>query len=101
MGALSELTGLSISSVENVHDYMQVKFFNGAVLTIYNNCRFEGGAFCKAVGSTVKSATDSGDEVVIMLEGGGSIHIGLQEDDYVGPEAMVLSQEGAPDVVWN
>ena len=100
MGVLSELTGVSISGIENVHDYMQVKFSSGAALTIYNNCRFEDGA-CKAVGSTVKSTTESGDEIVIMLEGGGSIHIGLQEDDYVGPEAMVLSQEGAPDVVWN
>lgn len=101
MSALQVLIGLVISGVEEVHDYIQLVFSNGTRLSIFNNYVYDGGSVLGLEGKEVKSIEESGSAVVIVFEGGESLSIGLNDDDYNGPEAMVLKQEGKSSIVWN
>ena len=101
MAALQILIGLIIGKIEEVHDYIQVVFSDGTTLSIFNNYVCDAGSILSIEGKTVRSVEESDSSVVIYFEGGKSLSIGLNDDDYNGPEAMVLRQEGKSPVVWN
>ncbi|MDN3649164.1 hypothetical protein QWZ13_09600 [Reinekea marina] len=101
MAALQILIGLIISEIEEVHDYIQIVFSDGTTLSIFNNYVYDGGSVLGIEGKEVKSVEESGDGILIVVDDGRSISIGLKDDDYNGPEAMVLRQEGKSPVVWN
>lgn len=101
MATLQVLIGLIISKIEEVHDYIQIVFSDGMTLSIFNNYVYDDGSVLGIEGKEVKSVEESGDGILIILDDGRSISIGLKDDDYNGPEAMVLRQEGKSLVVWN
>ena len=101
MAALHVLIGLIIGKIEEVHDYIQIVFSNGTTLSIFNNYVYDGGSVLGIEGKEVKSVEESGDGILIVFGDGRSISVGLKDDDYNGPEAMVLKQEGESPVVWN
>lgn len=101
MTALQSLIGLTVSVLEEVHDYLQIVFSDGTTLSIFNNCLFDGDTVLGFEGKQVKSVEETDVSVLIVFEDGESISVGLTNDDYNGPEAMVLSREGVPPVVWN
>lgn len=101
MAALQILIGLIISKVEEVHDYIQIVFSDGTTLSIFNNYVCESGSVLGIEGKEVKSVKESGDGILIVFGDSSSISVGLRDDDYNGPEAMVLRQEGKSPVVWN
>ena len=101
MATLQILIGLIIGKIEEVHDYVQVVFSDGTALSIFNNYVYDGGSVLSIEGKTVRSVEESDSAVIISFEGGESLAIGLNDDDYNGPEAMVLRKEGKPPVVWN
>lgn len=101
MAALQILIGLIISKVEEVHDYIQIVFSDGMMLSIFNNCVYDGGSVLGIEGKEVKSVEESSDGILIVFSNGSSISVGLNDHDYNGPEAMVLKQEGKSPVVWN
>jgi len=100
MAGLQALVGLIVGKIEDMHDYIQVVFSDGTTLSIFNNYRYDGGSISGIEGKTVKSVKELDSSVVISFECGKSLLIGLNDDDYSGPEAMVLRQEGKPLVVW-
>lgn len=101
MAALQILIGLIIVNIEKVHDYIQVVFSDSTTLSIFNNYVYDGGSVLGIEGKTVRSVEESASSVVILFESGESLSIGLDDDDYNGPEAMVLGQKGKSLVVWN
>ena len=101
MATLQILIGLIVSKIEEVHDYIQIVFSDGANLSIFNNYVYNGGSVLGIEGKTVRSVEESGNSVIILFDSGESLFIGLDDDDYNGPEAMVLRQEGKSPVVWN
>ena len=101
MAALQILIGLIISKIEEVHDYIQIVFSDGTKLSIFNNYVYDGDSVLGIEGREVKSVEEHGDGILIVLDDGRSISIGLKDDDFYGPEAMVLKQEGKSPVVWN
>lgn len=101
MAAIRDLIGLTVSKLEEVHDYIQITFSDVAVLSIFNNYTYDGGAMLSIEGKRVKSINVSDKAVIVIFEGGTSLSIGLNDVDYNGPEAMVLRQEGKPPVVWS
>lgn len=101
MAALQILIGLIISNIEEVHDYIQIVFSDGTTLNIFNNHVVDGGSVLSIKGKKVESVEESGSSVVIVFEGGESLSISLNDDDYNGPEAMELWQEGKSPIVWN
>ncbi|WP_311567543.1 hypothetical protein [Photobacterium arenosum] len=101
MAALQILIGLIIGKIEKVHDYVQIVFSDSTTLSIFNNYVYDGGSVLGIKGKTVRSVEESDRSVIILFESGESLSIGLDDDDYNGPEAMVLRQEGKSPVVWN
>ena len=101
MAALQILIGLIIGKIEEVHDYIQIVFSDGTTLSIFNNYVYDGGSVLSLEGKEVKSVDKSGDSILIVFDDGRSISVGLNDDDYNGPEAMVLKLEGKYPVVWN
>jgi hypothetical protein len=101
MAALQMLIGLIISKIEKVHDYIQIVFSDGTTLSIFNNHVYDGSSVLSIEGKEVKSVDESANALVIRFESGESLSVGLSDDDYNGPEAMVLRQEGKPSIVWN
>ncbi|WP_316672702.1 hypothetical protein [uncultured Tolumonas sp.] len=101
MVALQILIGLIIGKIEKVHDYIQIVFSDSTTLSIYNNYIYDGGSVLGIEGKMVRSVEESDNSVIIFFESGESLSIGLDDNDYNGPEAMVLRQEGESPVVWN
>ncbi len=100
MAALQILVGLIISKIEEIHDYIQMVFPDGTTLSIFNNYYYSGGSVHLIEGKKVKSVEEGGNNIVITFEDGEYLSIGMANDDYNGPEAMVLRREGEPPVVW-
>ena len=101
MAALQILIGLTISKIEEVHDYVQIVFCDGTTLSIFNNYVYDGGSIVGLEGKASNSVEESGDGVLIVFNDGKSFSVGLKDDDYNGPEAMVLRHQGKSPVVWN
>ena len=101
MTALQILIGMLISKIEKVHDYIQVVFSDGTTLSIFNNHSYDGGSVHLVEGKKVKSVEEVDDKVIITFEDGNCLSIGMGDNDYNGPEAMVLAREGESPVVWN
>lgn len=101
MAALQILIGLIINRIEEVHDYIQLVFSDGTMLSIFNNHHYDGGSVLIVEGKKVESVDEGGSKVVITLDDGSCISIGMSDEDYNGPEAMVLIREGESPVVWN
>jgi len=101
MSALYILIGLIIFEIELVHDYIQIIFSDSTILSIYNNYVYDGESILGIQGDRVKTVEESESAVVIHLESGETLCISLVNDDYNGPEAIVLKQEGKSPVVWS
>ncbi len=101
MSALQILIGLIIGKVEKVHDYIQIVFSDNSTLSVFNNYVYDGGSVLGTEGKTVRSVDESDNSVIILFESGESLFIGLDDDDYNGPEAMVLSRDGMHQIVWS
>jgi hypothetical protein len=101
MTALQILIGLIAGKIEKMHDYSQIVFSDSTTLSIFNNYVYDGGSVLSIEGKTVRSVEESDSSVIILFESGDSLSIGLDDQDYNGPEAMVLRQEGKAPVVWN
>ena len=99
--ALKQLIGLSVIRVEKVHDYLQVEFSNGAILSIFNNHQYGAGSLSSIQGEQLLTVDELGDKVSFKFQKGGILSVGMGDADYNGPEAMVLKREGEPFVIWN
>ncbi|MCB9682049.1 MAG: hypothetical protein H6733_11345 [Alphaproteobacteria bacterium] len=109
------LAGRSLSSVEFVHDYVQLRF-DGPCLTAYvwpslhvggvTLCVDDTGyrdALVGRIGAGVVAASVEPDVAIsIEFDDGWTVRVSLRAEDYgVGPEAAVLSGErGEPFDVW-
>jgi len=98
---LETLGGSKISKIVQIHDYVQIYFENKSILTIFSEIFPEKNNLSMFEGKRVVSVIDEEDKAIINLENGQYISIGLRDQDYDGPEAMVLHREGENIVVWN
>ena len=103
-GALSDLQGSILSSVEFVHDYLQLHFDGSGTLSAYTpptvTCQGQTfglgqsgyrDALCQEIGRRIEQAKSEDQSVSIVFEGGSIISISLCEEEYWGPEALQLS----------
>lgn len=101
MTPLQVLVGLTAIKIEKVYDYTQVFFSDGTVLSVFNKYTFERGSLSGIRGRKVTSVEDQVNAISVFFENDGCLSIGLSDDGYNGPEAVVLRQAGKPPVVWN
>lgn len=101
MATLQVLTGLIIEKIEKVQDYIQIIFSDSTTLTVFNDYVIDSGSILSIEGKTVKFVEESDSSVIILFESGESLFIGLNDDDYNGPEAIVLRQKRNSPIIWN
>ena len=101
MATLKILKGLSITKSEEVHDYLHIAFSDGTTLSVFNNYAYDGGKVLNIEGKEVKFVEEAEDRILIVFNDDKTISVGLKDQDYNGPEAMVLKQEGKSPIVWN
>ncbi len=101
MATLKILIGLIISKIEEVHDYIQIRFSDGTTLCIFNKYHCDDSSIHMLEGMKVKSIEEIDNKVMISFENNRFLSIGMADDDYNGPEAMVLRRNDESPVVWN
>lgn len=99
--ALKQLIGLSVIRVEKVHDYLQLEFSSGAILSIFNNYQYGVGSLSSIQGEQLLAVDELGDMISFKFQKGGILSVGMGDADYNGPEAMVLKRKDEPSIIWN
>jgi hypothetical protein len=107
MGSRVEATlvGQSLRRVIWLHDYVQLEFQRGVILSIFNAFTVTGipeGELDSLIGKTVTKVSSSLESVVIRFGSGATISVDLRDTGYRhgGPEAMTLHSPGEPTIVW-
>lgn len=104
--SIKTIEGSELSSVEFVRDYIQLKF-DGPILTTFtlpkvviNGETFVSttpgyrDALCQLIGKEVfKTHVIVGAEIQLVFEKSDMIQVSLCEEDHVGPEAAMFSDE--------
>jgi hypothetical protein len=107
MSMLETLVGTNLTGVIRIHDYVQLLFQDGTILSVFNPLTVlkseTDTAIENCIGRKVLLAINNEDlETVQMeLEGEIIIRVDLRHQSYRVPEAMVLSRPGKPIVVWS
>ena len=104
---LSVLVGRTLSSVEFVQDYLQLRF-DGPYLTAYTLPTITAGpvklnwaqpgyrdGLCTQIGHQITQAGIEGEDLLISFDNDAVVGISFREDDYQGPEALeFVSDDG-------
>jgi hypothetical protein len=101
--AINELVRGSLSSIEFVQDYVQLRF-DGPLLTAYTlptvvwgSGRIEPGedgyrdALCWQIGCRVERTECDDRRIMIAFESGAEVSVSLLDNDYRGAEALQFS----------
>lgn len=94
------LLGRQVTQVCFVHDYLQL-VFDSMILTINNNYEFVGDEAKGFVGAVVERTSTSAVDFTLGFSDGRELAVGIADDDYHGPEAMVLFSEKTGITVWD
>ena len=101
MNVLREMIGVKIESVVFLHDYLQLVFLDGSILSVYNNYQFSEPLDCASAYDEIVDVIESTLQIQIYFKLRGVLSIGLEDDDFNGPEAIVFFKKGNPPIVWN
>jgi hypothetical protein len=96
-----KLKGVRITNVEHVHDYVQIEFENSFGISIYNKYTVTGGKIGDVVGKRVTGFVQDERSVSLLVNSKLVVRVGLENDDYSGPEAMQYNDSTGMIVVWN
>lgn len=97
---LDVLNNKTITRVEVIHDYLQLYFADGSVLNIFNHFDLLGAWPHRSEGTSIVGTAQSAAEFALVLSNGATLRIGLDEEDFVGPEAMEYVDQGGTRVTW-
>lgn len=98
---IEQLLHQRINKIEEIHDYVQIHFANGAILNIFNTFSVSGGELVDLIGSEISGVNTNEIEANLLLSKGGAIHVGMTDADYVGPEAMEFIAANGARVIWS
>jgi len=99
---LQELIGLHVTNAEVVQEYLHLGFGDQVALSVANDYTLNGAKnLAQLSGFALLDASQNESQVALMFENGITLNISLLPEAYHGPEALVLTREGQPVVVWN
>ena len=99
---LGELIGAELVSVTFIHDYLQIGFSNGTGVTINNKFEWSTNDYQFVIGSKIKTVHEESEAITFEFSNGERLRIGFKKDDFLGPEGMLLHQEGAlTPIIWD
>lgn len=97
---LEELINRVVRDAELIHDYVQLRFHGGLVLTLNNAVELDGRLLCNSsagrivlasiVGRAVNDVARAADQIVLNFRGGSALTMGLQQPVWHSREALVL-----------
>jgi hypothetical protein len=97
---LDELINKVVREAELIHDYVQLRFCSGWVLTLNNPVELDGQmlansaagriALASVVGRAVNDVERAADQVVLTFRGGLALTMGLQSHAANSREALVF-----------
>ena len=99
MSALKILNNATIKRFEKIEDYYHILFSDGNILNIFNNISYSSDF--EFEGKKVESVSELKEKIIILIDGGSALIIGMTDNDYNGPEALALKCKNKPDIVWN
>lgn len=95
------LNGSPIASVNEILDYVQIRFINGAVLNVFSRLSINVAEKVDGlVGCVVVLVSSSPHSLKFVCSSGTSFDIGLRDCDLTGPEAAMLSLASGEQIVW-
>ena len=101
---LVSLVGLQVTEIGMVHDYLRIGFEDGSWFNILNRLQIEDGdtsTLTRTKGERLVSVNQTTDAIEFKFGNGMAIRVGLAEDDFLGPEAMVYADPNGKTLVWN
>jgi hypothetical protein len=103
---LDELINRVVREADLIHDYVQLRFHGGLVLTLNNAVELDGQLLANSpagrivlasiVGRAVNDVARAADQIVLNFRGGSAITMSLQAPTLQGPEALTLMRPSAP-----
>lgn len=80
--ALRQLIGLNLVRLEKVHDYLQLEFSNGAILSIYNKYQPAMDSLSLIQRTQLLAVDELGDKIAFKFSKGGVLSVGMGDADY-------------------
>lgn len=103
---LDELINRVVREAELIHDYVQLCFHGGLVLTLNNVVELDGRllsnspagriVLASVVGRTVNDVARAADQIVLNFRGGLALTMSLQPLAWHAPEALKLDRSNVP-----
>ena len=103
---LDELINAVVREAEMIHDYVQLRFHGGAVLTLNNAVALDGQllsnsasgriALSSIVGRAVNDVARAADQLVLNFRGGSMLTMSLQPPTWHANDALTLTRATAP-----
>jgi hypothetical protein len=99
---LRALIDHTISAAEQVHDYIQLHFDNGAILNIFNQYSLSGVDDLDIRLIVGKRVTEIREDTLNleMRFGAVQLHVNLSEAAFSGPEAIEYISAEGDRIVW-
>lgn len=106
---LDELINAVVREAELIHDYVQLRFHGGLVLTLNNAVELDGQVLSNSaagrillasiVGRAVNDVARAADQIVLNFRGGSALTMSLQPSAWHSPEALTLERPSASTLV--
>ena len=103
---LDELINRVVREADLVHDYVQLRFHGGLMLTLNNTVELDGQqlanspagriALASIVGRAVNDVARAADEIVLSFRGGSALTMRLQPQLRDAPDALKLNYGQTP-----
>jgi hypothetical protein len=99
---LDELVNRVVREAELVHDFVQLRFHGGLVLTLNNAVELDGQTLANSqagrillasiIGRSVSDVARAADRIVVNFRGSSTLTMSLQPQAWHSPEALVLQR---------
>jgi hypothetical protein len=103
---LDELINRVVREADLIHDYVQLRFHGGLVLTLNNAVELDGQplanssagriALASIVGRAVNDVARAADQIVLNFRGGSALTMSLHSPAFHAREALTLVRPSAP-----
>lgn len=99
---LNELINRVVCEAELIHDYIELRFHGGLVLTLNNTVELDGQllsnspagriVLASTVGRTVNDVARAADQIVLNFRGGPALTMSLQPQTWHSRDALALQR---------
>jgi hypothetical protein len=95
----NRIVGLQVNAVEQVHDYLQIRFDKCCQLSIYSEPFISADSTDSLVGKIVVAFDQTESDCALVFSDQRTLRFGIAEADLKGPEAAYFSDTSGA-IVW-